>query len=268
MDGMIDRINMRTMRSNSAISSYTRAMGLTPAEQAALDRVRDDARGKSILDIGFGGGRTVLPLLDISPDYHGIDNSPEMVTACQRVYPGVRLECADARNLSHIADDSVFLAVFSCNGLGMVGHEDRLTILGEVYRVLQPGGAFVFSTHNQRCPDHVAGFRFPEFEPARNPLRFLVRSARFAWHTLARVHNRRRFRRHEVRTPEYSIINDVCHHYGTMLYYISLAHQHTQLEQIGFMQGTEAFDLCGRPIEHDSLDSSITLVARKPATAG
>jgi SAM-dependent methyltransferase len=264
MDEMIDSVNMRTMRSRSAVSAYLRSEGLTPAERAALARVEDEARGKPILDIGFGGGRTVQPLLDISTDYLGIDYSREMVAACRQRFPAVRLEHADARDMSQLGNESIFLVVFSCNGIGMVGHDDRLAILAEVHRVLQPGGAFVFSTHNQDCPDHLTGFRLPSFEPALNPARLLLRGMRFVAHTFCRLYNYLRFSRHDVRTPTYSMINDVCHHYGTMLYYISLANQRDQLERSGFQPGATAFDLAGRVIEAGSADSSITLVARKP----
>ena len=263
MDEVIDGINLRTMRSRDAVSAYSRSEGLSPAEQVALGKVADATRGKPILDIGFGGGRTVQALLAISTDYLGIDYSQEMVDACRRKYPGVRLELADARDLSQLAPDSIALAVFSCNGIGMVGHEDRLAILKQVHRVLRPGGAFVFSTHNQNCPDHLVGFRFPEFERCKNPVRILVRGVRFVAQTLIRLRNRQKFRRHDVRTPAYSMINDVCHHYGTMLYYISLAKQRVQLEQFGFLANADAFDLAGKPATDDCEDSSITLIARK-----
>lgn len=59
------------------------------------------------------------------------------------------------------------------------------------------------------------------------------------------------------------MINDVCHHYGTMLYYISLANQRAQLEQFGFQANAEAFDLAGHPFAADCGDSSITMVAFK-----
>jgi hypothetical protein len=44
----------------------------------------------------------------------------------------------------------------------------------------------------------------------------------------------RGFSRHDVRLPDYSIINDRCHHYTIMLYYISLENQRKQLEAAGF----------------------------------
>ncbi len=263
MSNVIDAINLRMMRSAAAVKSYTISDGLSPAERAALDAVMDRARGRPILDIGVGAGRTVNPLREVSDDYLGVDYSQEMVQMCRSRYPGVQFVHADARRLSDLADGSIHLAMFSCNGIGMVGHEDRLQILREVHRVLEPGGVFLFSTHNQNCPDHDRGFQFPPFEMARNPVRLGVRSLRFAWQTGVSVVNRWRFGRHDVRTPQYSMINDYCHNYGVMLYYITLANQRRQLEEAGFQADAQAFDLHGELITDDSDLSSIMLIARK-----
>ena len=264
----VDQVNLRTMRSAAAVEAYSRQHGgMERRELAMLERVAQEARGKSILDIGVGGGRTVAALLALSPDYLGVDNSPEMIVACKRRFPETRFDLADARKLSNLADGSIFLAMFSCNGIGMVSHNDRLLILGEVFRVLQPGGLFLFSTHNQNSAEHTAGFQFPEYEFSINPARLLVRSVRFAKATLTRFVNRSRFRKHDVRTPEYSMINDKCHDYGTMLYYISLRNQRRQLESIGFAKDAEAYDADGSVIQSDTSHDSLALIARKPADA-
>ena len=265
MANIVDDINLRTMRSVDAVQAYSYSETLTPAEHASLEKVKAEARNKPILDLGVGAGRTIRALRKVSQDYLGVDNSHEMLTACQQKYPEAQLEHADARNLATVRDGSIFLVMFSCNGIGMVAHEDRLSIMREVFRVLQPGGVFLFSTHNQNCPDHVAGFRFPEFEMTKNPARLLVRTARFVKDTLIRTNNRYHHSKYDVRTPEYSMINDVCHHYATMLYYISLKNQRHQLEEIGFQSDAEAFDRSGCIIVDDSIESSIAFIARKPA---
>ena len=260
----IDQINRTEMSKLSSVAHYSRRNDLSDAEQAALNSVAHAAHGKRILDIGVGGGRTVPALTALSPDYLGIDNSAAMVKACQQRFAGHQFAELDARAMSALPDASVHLAVFSCNGIGMVSHADRLLILREVFRVLEPGGVLLFSTHNQNSPDHSAGFRWPEFEPSANPARLLVRLTRFARQASTRWVRRRRLRALEVRTPQYSVINDVCHDYGVMLYYISLAEQRRQLESLGYARDALAFDLAGREITTDSRDSSLMLVARKP----
>lgn len=264
MSEAIDRINMRTMGDATVVAHYARPWGLSTAEQAVLGRVARLAKGKPILDIGVGGGRTVEALRRISHDYLGIDYSQGMVDACRKRFPDARFELADARALSDVAGDSIFLAVFSCNGIGMVSHADRLRILTEVHRVLRPGGMFVFSTHNRNSPEYRRGFQFPALHWSMNPLRAMVRTARFASETLLRVRNRRRFRPNEIHAPHYSVINDVCHHYGTMLYYVTLEDQQRQLRDAGFEADAEAYDLDGRRVHDDTSHDSIALIARKP----
>lgn len=260
----IDSINMRTMTDAAVVAHYARPWGLSPAEDATFGHVADEAAGQPVLDIGVGGGRTVQALLGISQDYLGIDYSPDMVQACRRRFPGVRFEHADARAMPQLADGSIQLAVFSCNGIGMVSHDDRLRILREVHRVLRPGGLFVFSTHNRNSPEYRRGFRFPSMQWSLNPLRLLVRATRFGRDTIRRLRNRRRFRPMEVHAEDYAMVNDVCHDYGTMLYYVTLEQQRRQLVEAGFAPDAEAWDLDGRPVLDDTAHDSIALVARKP----
>jgi SAM-dependent methyltransferase len=263
MENIIDRINLHTMRSAEVVAHYSRPSDLLPHEKAALDAVAHQARGKPILDIGVGAGRTVPALLAISPDYLGIDYSQKMIAACRERFPHQRFAHADARRMSSIATGSIHLAVFSCNGLCMVGHEDRLQIVREAYRVLAPGGAFVFTTYNRNCPEASAGFRFPDFTLSYNPVRTLVRGLRFVRDAAISAVQRSRYLRHEVHATDFAVLNDRCHNYSVMLYYITLANQRRQLEAAGFEAGAEAFDRHGHRIEGDTPYDSMALVARK-----
>ena len=264
VDKGIDRINLRTMRSAAVVEHYSCTDELMPHERAALDHVANEMRGGSVLDLGVGAGRTVKALLEVSPDYLGIDYSQEMISACEARFPGIRFEHADARRLPHIRDASVSLAVFSCNGISMVDHEDRLAILREVHRVLKSGGVFLFTTYNRNSPEAVAGFRFPELQFSKNPARTLVRLARWIKDTSIRAVSRHRFVKLEVHAGHYAVLNDVCHNYGVMLYYITLADQRRQLEDTGFQANAVAFDRTGGRIGDDTMLDSMALIARKP----
>lgn len=264
MFNSIDQVNRSEMNKAASVAHYSRRDDLSAAEQAALSSIAAEAHDGHILDIGVGGGRTVRALREVSSNYLGIDNSAAMVSACQRRFSQARFEVMDARSMTPLPDASVHLAMFSCNGIGMVSHEDRLVILREVFRVLQPGGVFLFSTHNQNSPDHRAGFQWPDFDMSRNPARLLVRMARFSRQVPLRWMRRRQLQALEVRTRDYSVINDVCHDYGVMLYYIGLRQQREQLQALGFDANAVAFDLQGLQITDDTADNSIMLVARKP----
>jgi len=262
----IDDLNKATMASAEAVSTYAHDAELSAPERALIERIADETRGQPILDLGVGAGRTVAGLRAVSEDYVGVDYTLAMTETCRARYPRVRFEHGDARDLSRFPDSHFQLVVFSCNGLGMVGHADRLRVLAEVRRVLRPGGAFLFSNHNLRCPQHHVRFELPPFELAKNPARVAVRAVRFARSLITRARNRRRYRPLEERHADHAILNSTCHDYGTLLYYIELAAQRRQLEQAGFAPGALAYDLSGHEISGDTLDDSICYLARRPRT--
>ena len=231
----VDRVNRAAMRTAKTVAHYETAHVLDPAERVLFDRVRAMAAGQPILDLGVGAGRTVPALLDISRDYRAIDYTPEMVTACKQRFPDVDVQHGDACDLGRFADGSFALVVFSCAGIDMVGTRDRARIFDEVARVLRPGGAFVFSTHDRahRRDPRVRDL-FPDIVWAANPLR-LGRSVLRSLVVGARqVRNHRRHRRHEVREPDYALLNSHYHEYATMMHYTTRAAQERALRAHGF----------------------------------
>jgi len=123
-----------------------------PGEVAALAVVADLARGRPVLDLGVGGGRTTSLLRLVSSEYVGIDYTPELVELCRQRHPGVDVRLGDARDLVGIASGSQGLVVFSNNGIDAVDHEGRGQVLDEVHRVLGPDGVFCYSTLNKDGP--------------------------------------------------------------------------------------------------------------------
>lgn len=255
-ESIVDDINRGTMR--KAVEEYSLGSALTRAEEAALAAIGDSYRGKRILDVGVGAGRTVPALRALSEDYVGIDYVPEMIERCRQRFPGVRFEVADARNLACFADQSFDLIVFACNGIAMVSHEGRLAILREIRRLLAPGGHFLFSTYNRNNQQHTRFLTLPDFDMTWNPVRFLVRAVRVGAHTVYALLNRIRYSRYEVHTGEYSLVNDRCHDYATMLYYIYPMQQFKQLRAHGFERTPLVFDLNGQPADVSSTDDSLT----------
>jgi SAM-dependent methyltransferase len=263
----VDRINQRTMR--KVVLEYSAIVheGLGAQEKACLASVAHRVGNKRILDLGIGAGRTVTPLRELSEDYVGVDYVPEMVAHCRRQYPGVRFAQMDARAMVDFPDNSFDLAFFSCNGISMVDHSGRSAILNEVWRVLAPEGIFIFSTCNRQSSQYSTKFRLPDFQSTLNPVKLAVRAARFLAQTGYRAVNRATHLKHEIKCAEYAVINDVCHHYRTMLYFIDPEQQVQQLRAAQFRGEIRQYDLSGTPIDLTSTDGTIAFVAHKRAAA-
>jgi SAM-dependent methyltransferase len=263
----LNDINRHTW--NQASRYYARLDELLVPEQVILRRLAADLEGRAVLDLGVGAGRTTphLRALKISR-YIGGDFAPSMVAAARRRYPDAEFLELDACDLSRFAHASFALVLFSYNGIDYVTHERRLRVLAEVHRVLEPGGAFVFSSHNlawhtARNGRRPAGFiELPPFEPTLNPVKLARRTARFTVSLAQRATNRARLGRLEQMGDEYAIVNDSGENYACLTYYTTIAGQRQQLERAGFEQ-VAAYGLAGLPAPDDSHDYWIHYVSHK-----
>jgi SAM-dependent methyltransferase len=250
MERAVNSANLTTMRLPGTVTHYLSETYDDPAEKMLYDSIAESAAGKPILDIGVGGGRTVPLLTPISTNYTAIDYSPEMVTAFSQRFPGLRILHANAVDLSAFDDASMFLVVFSCCGIDMVGHTDRRKILHEVRRVLAPGGAFIFSTHNldsQLRDPSIRDIMLP-IDPTLNPLkltRSVVRSAR-------RVRNFLKLKPLTERHADWAILNSKYHAFRTLMHYINVGAQRSQLAEAGFAPDPLVYTHEGSPISGDS----------------
>lgn len=210
---------------------FTRYEGWSdPGEQHAIEALAGEMAGRRILDIGVGGGRTVPLLRAISRNYIGIDFSQPMVDACGRKHPYARIELGDARDLGRFADGSFDLVVFSWNGIDAVDHEDRARIFAEVRRVLAPGGAFQFSTHNQ----DGRGWDEKPWTVGPHDLAHPRRIAGLLFGFPRNVRNHRRFRALSTTGDGWSMRNAAAHHFGLVIHYTTLHRQLDELAGAGF----------------------------------
>jgi SAM-dependent methyltransferase len=154
---------------------------LDDAEESALQTIAPHIRGKRILDLGVGTGRTVPLMALVTDAYVGIDNSREMVAECRRNYPGKDIRHGDARDLSDFPDGSFDFVLFSYNGIDNIADDDeRKKVLREVRRVLESEGLFLFSSLNK---DGCVYGESPlqTHRPGQTADRSLKATARFMW---------------------------------------------------------------------------------------
>jgi ubiquinone/menaquinone biosynthesis C-methylase UbiE len=255
----LDEVNRRGYASAKVVDWYNELDFIHPAEATILERLLPAIKDQKLLDLGIGGGRTTKFLLEISSDYTGIDYTPASLEVARRKYPEANLLCCDARDLSVFPNDSFRFALFSLNGIDYVVHEGRLMMLREILRVLQPGGFFMFSTHNR-------DYRNFDKLPWQEGLQFNLNWLKSCLYTLAFLRKHSRMQRHEVHTDEYAIINDNAHGFSLLSYYIGIEQQKAQLEGAGFVD-VEAFDMEGKRVESDQDSPWIHYLAQKPRDA-
>jgi SAM-dependent methyltransferase len=237
----MDLINRQAWRQGSTVRAFRYREGWTdPGERVALTCVKADAANQPILDLGVGAGRTVPLLLEISKDYVGLDYTPELVRACQQKHPSVRVLHGDARDLTQFADESFQLVVFSFNGIDAVNADDRLSVLREVRRVLRPGGAFLFSSHNRNGPGPREKLSFG-IDRTRNPVKLAERFMVAVLHAGRTVRNYESYSKLNYDGDAYSIRNASAHNHGILIHYISLQRQMSQLDSIGFQPAPLVF---------------------------
>lgn len=127
--------------------------GLTPFEEALLRRAF--APGQLILDVGCGGGREAVPMVQAGLRVVAIDLTVPMLRA-------VAAHAATCQvTLSALAGNVTVLPFRdqTFDGVAMLGQilalvptrAQRLAALQSVRRVLRPGGTLVMTTHNRRC---------------------------------------------------------------------------------------------------------------------
>lgn len=109
--------------------------------------------GTSILDIGCGSGRTTIPLAKMGYIVFGVDITPQMIDSAKRIAADQNLDInyrvGDATDLK-FDSDSFSGAIFANNGWVQIpGKQNRQKALGEIYRVLKPGGVFLLTAHRR-----------------------------------------------------------------------------------------------------------------------
>ena len=105
------------------------------------------ADSERVLDLGCGNGRLYELFRKKNVDYYGIDISEKLIEIAKKRYPQAKFWAVDALNLpffDNFFDKVISIAVFH----HVPSKELRARFLGEVKRVLKPGGTFILIVWN------------------------------------------------------------------------------------------------------------------------
>lgn len=230
-----DTLNRSTWSKRSSQRYLLRDATFTdPGERSAFDHVVERARGKPILDLGVGMGRTIPLFTPLTSDYRALDYLPSMVEESRRRFPNARIEVGDARSLAEYPADHFGLVCFSFNGIDAVSAADRALVFRAVRRVLAPGGLFFFSTLNLDGPSYRERPWKLRVWPTRNPVKY-------AWRVLRQIAGASldlagwlKIRDAGERGPGFAVAPLSAHHYGVLAHYTTLKRQLEELQNEGF----------------------------------
>ena len=107
--------------------------------------------GETVLDVGCGNARDMLPILQAGAGIVGVDLSAGMIQQARLElaaagYPDVELEIGDATRLRFAAES--FDKILCSEVIEHIPNTDDA--ISEMYRVLKPGGRLIVSTPNRR----------------------------------------------------------------------------------------------------------------------
>jgi ubiquinone/menaquinone biosynthesis C-methylase UbiE len=140
--------NLAHFDSEWSVSHYgDQLQGLFPTEARLIEAFFPPPPA-SVLDLGCGAARTTVALAARGYATIGIDLSAPLLQHARRRHPDLDLRLMDATALT-FPDATFSAAIFSYNGIdGVYPVQARERCLAEVFRVLQPGGVFLLSSHN------------------------------------------------------------------------------------------------------------------------
>ena len=108
-----------------------------------------DVRGRRVLDVGCGGGLLAEEFARLGCDVNGIDPSAKSVQVAREHagMSGLTIRYCRAAGESIPFHDHAFDIVYCCDVLEHVENPEQ--VIGEISRVLSPGGLFFYDTINR-----------------------------------------------------------------------------------------------------------------------
>lgn len=125
-----------------------------PLDRQLLDRFVGSLReAGTACDLGCGPGHIARYLHDLGVQVCGMDLSERMIACARRLNPGIEFVPGDMRSLP--VADNVWAGIAAFYAIVNLPHGDVVQALGEMIRVLEPGGQLLLSFHIGEDNQHV-----------------------------------------------------------------------------------------------------------------
>ena len=225
--------NQRVYESDDVVTFYSGQSYLQEPEATILSEFRNRLPHMRMLDIGVGAGRTTIYFAALTKEYLGIDYSNKMINACQEKFQNspqkISFLTSDARTMKLFKDNSFDFVLFSFNGIDYMDHEERLSTLREIRRIITVGGYFCFSTHNlnfllKKCSIQLS--KHPTILALRilSLLQMRLLNEKKTWKAI----------RTSSRNVNHAMVKDDAFGFRLRTYYITPKEQLKQLSELGF----------------------------------
>ena len=117
-----------------------------PLDRQLLDRFAANVRDTGpACDMGCGPGHVARYLREQGVQIYGIDLSSAMVEQARRLNPGIVFQQGDMRALD--APDGAWAGIAAFYSLIHIPRDEIVCTLGELWRVLRPGGLLLLAFH-------------------------------------------------------------------------------------------------------------------------
>lgn len=117
-----------------------------PLDRQLLDRFAASVRDAGpVCDMGCGPGHVARYLHEQGTEICGIDLSPAMVEQARRLNPGIEFRQGDMQELD--APDGAWAGIAAFYSIIHIPRGELTRVLGELRRVLQPGGLLLLAFH-------------------------------------------------------------------------------------------------------------------------
>jgi SAM-dependent methyltransferase len=240
------------MASADAALFYEQENHLDPSEKLLYDLIAPEAKGKPVLDIGVGGGRTIPALTAIAHDYTAVDYSPTMIERLATLSKASALARRCARSLG-LGRFQFFLG----------GVQLRRYRHGQPRRSREDLARSAARAHARRrfhLFDSQLGLRKrtpdPDVWSVAMPSRsggglvtLLRQSLRALRRAPLRWRNYYALKHLTERHESWAILNSKYHDYSTLMHYITLDVELEELKRAGFGGEMLVYEGDGRPMK-------------------